>query len=102
MWNHISVNVRHLNREFFNPQHQFCLSKWSTWHSHIPRTTPIKRREPATRWFNWFLTPILTFCDRLARQNRCSPPPDFPLPYTYASIVHHLLGLTKHAAAPPR
>ncbi|KAF1928459.1 hypothetical protein M421DRAFT_101253 [Didymella exigua CBS 183.55] len=30
------------------------------------------------------------FDDRFARQNRCEPPPEFPLASPYSSIVHHL------------
>src|ERR1700760_3705432 len=32
------------------------------------------------------------FDDRFARQNRCEPPPEFPLASPYPSIVHHLSG----------
>ena len=37
------------------------------------------------------------FDDRFARQNRCEPPPEFPLASPYSSIVHHLSGPTKYA-----
>ena len=30
------------------------------------------------------------FDDRFARQNRCEPPPEFPLASPYTGIVHHL------------
>ena len=32
------------------------------------------------------------FDDRFARQNRCEPPPEFPLASPYPGIVHHLSG----------
>ena len=32
------------------------------------------------------------FDDRFARQNRCEPPPEFPLASPYPRIVHHLSG----------
>lgn len=32
------------------------------------------------------------FDDRFARQNRCEPPPEFPLASPYTGIVHHLSG----------
>lgn len=32
------------------------------------------------------------FDDRFARQNRCEPPPEFPLASPYSRIVHHLSG----------
>ena len=35
---------------------------------------------------------MLIFDDRFARQNRCEPPPEFPLASPYTSIVHHLSG----------
>ena len=35
---------------------------------------------------------MLRFDDRFARQNRCEPPPEFPLASPYPSIVHHLSG----------
>ncbi|KAH8750279.1 hypothetical protein F5883DRAFT_224624 [Diaporthe sp. PMI_573] len=35
---------------------------------------------------------MLIFDDRFARQNRCEPPPEFPLASPYTSIVHCLLG----------
>ena len=35
---------------------------------------------------------MLKFDDRFARQNRCEPPPEFPLASPYSSIVHHLSG----------
>lgn len=38
------------------------------------------------------LTPIPKFDDRFARQNRCEPPPEFPLASPYSGIVHHLSG----------
>ncbi|CBX96391.1 predicted protein [Plenodomus lingam JN3] len=37
------------------------------------------------------------FDDRFARQNRCEPPPEFPLASPYSSIVHHLSGPNSHA-----
>ena len=39
--------------------------------------------------------------DRFARQNRCGPPPEFPLASSYSGIVHHLSGPNVHALAPP-
>ncbi|PIA12638.1 hypothetical protein COEREDRAFT_22961, partial [Coemansia reversa NRRL 1564] len=36
--------------------------------------------------------PIPRFHDRFARQNRCEPPPEFPLASPYPGIVHHLSG----------
>jgi hypothetical protein len=35
---------------------------------------------------------MLRFDDRFARQNRCEPPPEFPLASPYPSIVHHFSG----------
>ena len=35
---------------------------------------------------------MLIFDDRFARQNRCEPPPEFPLASPYSSIVHCLSG----------
>ena len=35
---------------------------------------------------------MLRFDDRFARQNRCEPPPEFPLASPYTGIVHHLSG----------
>src|SRR3978361_1079090 len=32
------------------------------------------------------------FDDRFARQNRCEPPPEFPLASPYSGVVHHLSG----------
>jgi hypothetical protein len=37
------------------------------------------------------------FDDRFARQNRCEPPPEFPLASPYSGIVHHLSGPRQHA-----
>ena len=37
------------------------------------------------------------FDDRFARQNRCEPPPEFPLASPYSSIVHHLSGPNSYA-----
>ncbi|PWY61434.1 hypothetical protein BO83DRAFT_28521, partial [Aspergillus eucalypticola CBS 122712] len=37
---------------------------------------------------------IPKFDDRFARQNRCEPPPEFPLASPYSGIVHHLSGPT--------
>ena len=37
------------------------------------------------------------FDDRFARQNRCEPPPEFPLASPYSGIVHHLSGPNSHA-----
>ena len=37
------------------------------------------------------------FDDRFARQNRCEPPPEFPLASPYAGIVHHLSGPNSRA-----
>ena len=37
------------------------------------------------------------FDDRFARQNRCEPPPEFPLASPYSGIVHHLSGPNIHA-----
>ncbi|KAL0745661.1 hypothetical protein Bca101_101851 [Brassica carinata] len=41
--------------------------------------------------------PMPKFDDRFARQNRCEPPPEFPLASPYSSIVHHLSGPDRHA-----
>src|SRR6218665_2830487 len=41
------------------------------------------------------------FDDRFARQNRCGPPPEFPLASSYSGIVHHLSGPNVYALAPP-
>jgi hypothetical protein len=40
---------------------------------------------------------MLRFDDRFARQNRCEPPPEFPLALPYPSIVHLLSGPARHA-----
>jgi len=40
---------------------------------------------------------MLIFDDRFARQNRCEPPPEFPLASPYTSIVRHLSGRNLHA-----
>ena len=37
------------------------------------------------------------FDDRFARQNRCEPPPEFPLASPYPGIVHHLSGPRPYA-----
>ncbi|KAI0890780.1 hypothetical protein F4806DRAFT_489890 [Annulohypoxylon nitens] len=37
------------------------------------------------------------FDDRFARQNRCEPPPEFPLASPYPRIVHHLSGPNSYA-----
>src|ERR1043165_6777054 len=37
------------------------------------------------------------FDDRFARQNRCEPPPEFPLASPYTRIVHLLSGPTLYA-----
>ena len=37
------------------------------------------------------------FDDRFARQNRCEPPPEFPLASPYTGIVHLLSGPTPYA-----
>lgn len=37
------------------------------------------------------------FDDRFARQNRCEPPPEFPLASPYSRIVHLLSGPTLYA-----
>jgi hypothetical protein len=37
------------------------------------------------------------FDDRFARQNRCEPPPEFPLASPYTGIVHHLSGPNGYA-----
>ena len=39
--------------------------------------------------------------DRFARQNRCGPPPEFPLASPCPGIVHHLSGPIARAPAPP-
>ena len=44
---------------------------------------------------------MLKFDDRFARQDRCEPPPEFPLASPCSSIVHHLSGLSPRALAPP-
>jgi hypothetical protein len=41
--------------------------------------------------------PMPKFDDRFARQNRCEPPPEFPLASPYSGIVHHLSGPNSHA-----
>src|SRR5271170_7227772 len=41
--------------------------------------------------------PIPKFDDRFARQNRCEPPPEFPLASPYSGIVHHLSGPNSYA-----
>ncbi|ESN91276.1 hypothetical protein HELRODRAFT_70460, partial [Helobdella robusta] len=46
--------------------------------------------------------PIPKFDDRFARQNRCGPPPEFPLASSCSGIVHHLSGPNACATAPPR
>ena len=43
---------------------------------------------------------MLKFDDRFARQDRCEPPPEFPLASPCSSIVHHLSGLSARALAP--
>ena len=43
---------------------------------------------------------MLKFDDRFARQDRCEPPPEFPLASPCSSIVHHLSGLSTRALAP--
>jgi len=40
---------------------------------------------------------MLRFDDRFARQNRCEPPPEFPLALPYPSIVHLLSGPAQYA-----
>ena len=40
--------------------------------------------------------------DRFARQDRCRPPPEFPLASPCPGIVHHLSGTHARARAPPR
>ena len=40
---------------------------------------------------------MLRFDDRFARQNRCEPPPEFPLASPYAGIVHLLSGPAPYA-----
>ena len=37
------------------------------------------------------------FDDRFARQNRCEPPPEFPLASPYSGIVHLLSGPAQYA-----
>ena len=37
------------------------------------------------------------FDDRFARQNRCEPPPEFPLASPCSGIVHHLSGPNRYA-----
>uniref|UniRef100_A0A4Q8K9C2 U28-Sparatoxin-Hju1m_1 n=1 Tax=Heteropoda jugulans TaxID=1358901 RepID=A0A4Q8K9C2_9ARAC len=39
--------------------------------------------------------------DRFARQNRCGPPPEFPLASSCPGIVHHLSGPNVYAHTPP-
>src|ERR1700748_3727325 len=46
------------------------------------------------------LPPIPTSRARFARQNRCDPPPDFPLASPSSGIVHHLSG--RNALALPQ
>ncbi|KAJ6141355.1 hypothetical protein N7470_010079 [Penicillium chermesinum] len=43
------------------------------------------------------LSPLPKFDDRFARQNRCEPPPEFPLASPYSGIVHHLSGPNSYA-----
>ena len=43
---------------------------------------------------------MLKFDDRFARQDRCEPPPEFPLASPCSNIVHHLSGLSARALAP--
>ena len=43
---------------------------------------------------------MLKFDDRFARQDRCEPPPEFPLASPCSSIVHHLSGPSTRALAP--
>ncbi|KAF6197318.1 hypothetical protein GE061_020323 [Apolygus lucorum] len=60
------------------------------------------QREPATRWFDWSFAPKPSSDDRFARQNRCGPPPGFPLASSWPGIVHHLSGISVYAlGAPP-
>ena len=40
---------------------------------------------------------MLKFDDRFARQNRCEPPPEFPLASPYTGIVHLLSGPAPYA-----
>ncbi|KAI1418760.1 hypothetical protein F5Y12DRAFT_789613 [Xylaria sp. FL1777] len=40
------------------------------------------------------------FDDRFARQNRCEPPPEFPLASPYPRIVHHLSGPNRSGLTP--
>ena len=40
---------------------------------------------------------MLIFDDRFARQNRCEPPPEFPLASPYTGIVHLLSGPAPYA-----
>ena len=40
---------------------------------------------------------MLRFDDRFARQNRCEPPPEFPLASPYTGIVHLLSGPAPYA-----
>src|SRR6202041_2736024 len=37
------------------------------------------------------------FDNQFARQNRCEPPPEFPLASPYSGIVHHLSGPNSYA-----
>ena len=46
---------------------------------------------------NDYTYPIPKFDDRFARQNRCEPPPEFPLASPYSGIVHHLSGPNSYA-----
>ena len=41
------------------------------------------------------------FDERIARQYRCEPPPEFPLASPYSGIVHHLSGLNRCAPLKP-
>ncbi len=46
-------------------------------------------------------TPIPKSDDRFVHQDRCGPPPEFPLASPCPGIVHHLSGTIAHALAPP-
>ncbi|TVY22126.1 hypothetical protein LHYA1_G009137, partial [Lachnellula hyalina] len=49
------------------------------------------------KWPTSSFAPIPKFDDRFARQNRCEPPPEFPLASPYLGIVHHLSGPNSYA-----
>ncbi|TVY73137.1 hypothetical protein LSUE1_G006148, partial [Lachnellula suecica] len=61
--------------------------------------TPTPAYSPGHRFYpgGESFAPIPKFDDRFARQNRCEPPPEFPLASPYLGIVHHLSGPNSYA-----